>query len=454
MKILLVQPHEKEKRQGSQRLFNRLWQPLDLANIAGLLDAIGVSVRILDNRVERLRPPELEKAAKGYDIVFVASAAYDRWQCPPLHAGGFLETVKSFDRDRCVILGPQVTLKPGPFLMETGVKAAVTGEPESAVVELVTKWNSGDSLDGITGVAILRDGRLVTAGKRDGAELSGISKPAFHLLPMERYGYSLMEKPFSVMEGSRGCPFHCKFCNKAMYTEGYRRKDPRQLAEETARLNRDFGVKSVYYLDLEFALDRGFAEDFCREMIKRNTGVTWCCQTRAADLDDTLLGLMAKAGCTLIHMGVESGSPDILRNTGKGLKLDQCLKAVSAAKKKNIRTALFFNYGFPGETESHRSETLDTAIKIDPDYASFHMLIPYPGTRFAEEQKISSGDFPVDAIPSYFHTCHDEKTLRKWVLKSYLKFYLRPWKIIRMITGDGRMIHEKCALFLKSVTDV
>lgn len=448
-RVLLVLPGETAWVRGGQRLFHRVWQPLDLANAAGLLEERGFSVRIVDQRVERLPAEKLKALGLGHDLVFVASAPYDRWQCPPLYIDLFFETVRLFPPEKTILLGPHVTERADLFLRGTGALAAVLGEPELTILDLACCGGSRKNFDDIDGLAFFRDGCLIRTRPRRAADMAMISKPAFHLLDMGKYSYSLMDRPFTLLEGSRGCPFNCRFCYKGMYPYGYRQKKPGDLAADVIKVKDRFKVRSVYFMDLEFALDREFLHAFCKRMIAMKTGVTWCCQTRAGDLDRESLILMKKAGCTLIHMGVESGSERLLKASGKGLGLGECRRAVLEAKHQGIRTALFFNVGFPGETDEDREKTLAAALGLDPDYASFHMLIPYPGTPWAKEAGISMDLYPPGVYPSFFHTEHDERTLKNWLRRAYGKFYLRPSAIIRMIARERRHLHEKIPLFLK-----
>ena len=448
-RVLLVLPDERSEKKGVQPLFNRIWQPLDLANIAGLLEAKGVFVRIIDNRVERLSPEKLGALGQNFDANCVTSAPYDRWQCPPLHIRSFFETAQLFPKEKTILFGPHVTERPETFLRQTGARVAVLGEPEMTLLELLTCEGNQENLREISGLAFFKDNVFVRTRPKRGSELATLSKPAFHLLSMTKYHYSFMEHPFTLLEGSRGCPFHCKFCYKGMFPGGYRQKKPDDLAAEVAKVKAEFGIRSVYFMDLEFGLDRDFLISFCRRMIAMKNDVTWCCQTRAKDLDSTTLALMRQAGCTLIHMGVESGSPDILKKSGKAMVLNDCQRAIMEAKHQGIRTALFFNCGFPGETEEDRAKTLDAAIKLDPTYAAFHMLIPYPGTAWAKEQMLDTELSSPGHYPSFFHTCHDERTLKAWVRKAYGKFYLRPAAIIRMMTGEKQRLPEKLVLFFR-----
>lgn len=448
-RVLLVLPDERTEKKGVQPLFNRIWQPLDLANIAGLLETKGLFVRIIDNRVERLSPEKLGALGQNFDAVCVTSAPYDRWQCPPLHIQSFFDTVRLFPIEKTIIFGPHVTERPETFLRQTGARAAVLGEPEMTLFELLTGDRALDDLSEMEGLAFFKDGVFVRTRPRRGSALATLSKPAFHLLSMNKYHYSFMEHPFTLLEGSRGCPFHCKFCYKGMFPGGYRQKKPEDLAAEVAKVKAEFKIRSVYFMDLEFGLDRDFLISFCRRMIVMKNDVTWCCQTRAKDLDSTTLALMSQAGCTLIHMGVESGAPDILKTSGKAMDLNDCQRAVMEAKRQGIRTALFFNCGFPGETDKDRAKTLDKAIELDPTYAAFHMLIPYPGTTWAKEQMLDTEFSPPGHYPSFFHMCHDERALKTWIRKAYGKFYLRPAAIIRMITDEKQRLPEKLALFFR-----
>ena len=50
--ILLINPHWQGIRRQLQPQFKRLWQPLDLALAAALLEENGFTVQIVDNNVD------------------------------------------------------------------------------------------------------------------------------------------------------------------------------------------------------------------------------------------------------------------------------------------------------------------------------------------------------------------------------------------------------------------
>lgn len=450
--ILLIQP-EQARRFRVGTLIGRLWQPLDLANSAGRLEQDGYGVRIIDNRVEMLSPSRIADIADGFDKVFVTSAAFDRWQCPPVDIQDFFNITKLLDKNKLYIMGPHVTERPETFLKQTGARIAILGEPEDTLVTLVRHDQASKIPESIGGIAWLQpDGSLaLRANGQQGSTRVTWPRPAFHHLDMNRYHYPLMKRPFTIMEGSRGCPFHCRFCYKGMHPDAYIQKDPLTLAEEVLDVRDRFGIRNIYFMDLEFGLNRQSLETFCSALIQRKAGVNWCCQTRVTDVDDHLLSLMGAAGCSLIHFGAESGVQRILDWTGKHICLSDCEKAVTAARRANIRTALFFGLGFPGESMKDMDDTVAWAIHLNPTYASFHMLMPVPGTELQKETGFDPESLACSRYPSYNAQGHDYGTLRKKVRQAYLRFYGRPGYMIKALSDQGILKRQAFELFLRGI---
>jgi anaerobic magnesium-protoporphyrin IX monomethyl ester cyclase len=427
--IWLIQPEDGPGR----GLFHRLWQPLDLANMAGLFEERGFRVRVLDNRVAKRPVREIEALTRNAQLVFVTSAVFDRWQCPPLEISFFFRLTEILDSRRLCILGPHVTERTETFLRKTKAWAAIVGEPEQTALDLAERDPDVGPPEGIDGVAFLDAGGLYHEQPRQNtSEPFHWPQPAFHRLAMHRYHYPLMNRPFAVMEGSRGCPFHCRFCYKGMHPDVYRKKDPVKLAREALMLKQRFDTENIYFMDLEFGVDRIFVERFCKALIRLKAGISWCCQTRASDVDAGLLRLMNEAGCSLIHLGAESGVQRTLDWTRKGLVLADCEKAVVAARSAGIRTALFFGLGFPGETRKDMETTVDWAIHLEPDYASFHKVMPIPGTELQKETRLNPETMACERYPA---CCveHAEKDLDRMVRRAYLRFYLRPSYVLKVV---------------------
>jgi radical SAM superfamily enzyme YgiQ (UPF0313 family) len=431
-RVLLINPAWSGIRRQAQWQFKRLWPPLCLANAAALLEREGVRASILDLNVQDIPPAAVARAAREHSMVFLTSTPHDRWQCPSLDIRFFLECAEILPKDRLYIMGSHVTERPAALLAATGAAAAVLGEPEAGILELVQR---GGSAPDIPGTAALSTKGLDTAPARKPMEhLEDLPFPAFHLLPMSRYGYSPMGGRFTTLEGSRGCPVGCSFCYLGMHGRKHRKKPPERLVAETEWAAKNFGIRNVYYMDLEFALSRDWTLAVCGGLAGAGAPVSWCCQTRVPDVDAGLLGEMKKAGCRLIHFGVEAGSPRVLAETGKGITAEQAERAVRLCREAGIQSAVFLNFGFPGETPSEMEETVRLALRLNPDYASFHLIVPFPGTRLFRESGIDLDALPPHLYPQY-NPEHNLKEMKRVLRGAWLRFYARPRTALRVLAS-------------------
>jgi len=119
------------------------------------------------------------------------------------------------------------------------------------------------------------------------------------------------------------------------------------------------------------------------------------------------------------------------------------------AHEAGIRTALFLNFGFPGETRGEMESTIRLAVRLNPTYASFHLIIPFPGTRLAKQIGIDPEAFPPHLYPQYNYVHHEYKTLKNMLRKAYLKFYLRPSYLIRFRDRELRPKFRQGKLFFR-----
>jgi len=450
--ILLINPDWTGIKRQNQPQFKRIWQPLDLATAAAMLEQDGFSVQILDNNIEHLSPEAVGQRATGCRKVFVTSTPYDRWQCPSLDIAFFFRTLEAIPPERLYIMGAHVTERPESILKQSLARLAILGEPEETILDLARLDTSAEIPGEIPGIAYFKADRFIRSTPRGFLQdLNNLPYPAYHLLHMDRYYYEFLGRSFAILEGSRGCPHRCSFCYLGMYGNRFRQKSPDRLVDEVTYVIDRFHVGNIYFMDLEFALNREFVHSFCEALIRHDIKIRWCCQTRVTDVDDGLLKRMRQAGCRLIHFGVEAGSPRILSRTGKGIQVSDCVKAISLAHKNGIRTALFMNFGFPEETRADMAATVRLAVRLNPTYAAFHLIVPFPGTRLAQEIHLNPEAFPAHLYPHYNHVHHDLGTLKSMLRRAYLRFYLRPSYLIRSIKDRTLPGFDQARLFLRLI---
>lgn len=350
-------------------------------------------------------------------------------------------------RIRTVLGGPHPTALPKETMQEKSVDIIVFGEGEVTIAEMYDRLRKNKSLKGILGTGY-KEGKKVIMNKPRPLikDLDTIPLPAYHFFPpIEKYtGFNPStdnpKKSLPIIT-SRGCPYNCCFCFKALFGYQYRARSVESVMREWEWMVKDLDVDQIGVVDdnFNFSIDR--AKKICREIIKRKLIVPWLTPNgiRADSVDRELLNLMKRSGCYRVAFGIETGSPEILKTLGKSLSLDQVRRAVKLAKEAGLETTGFFIIGLPGENEKTMRMTIDFAKELDSDYAQFTILNPMPGTRVFDMIN-KDGKFLRDwnELGGHFDGCSfilgdvNPELAVRMRNQAYREFYLRPQKLLRM----------------------
>ena len=411
--IILVNTRQENFQQGIFNLGNsRKNQPLGLALVAAVLEKQNFKVKIIDANLLRLNHQQVatQIAREEPKMVIINTAALDRWECPlpdikePQRLSAAIK--KKFPQALLVIIGPHGTVTPKWVLKKCpAIDILVRGEPEMIIANIAKN------------LASLPKNQKKILGPRKPYlnNLDQLPLPAYHLLPMRRYGplsdhfngpqFKGEIWPFSIILTSRGCPGHCLFCFKKMYQDKkpYRFRSPKKVVDEIELLIKKYGIKAIYIQDLSFCINHKRVMTICQEIGKRKLKFTWGCEARFDSVVPPLLQAMARAGCSFINFGLESGSEKIIFQCQKNIKISVIKKAITDCQKAKISIGCFKLLGLPGETRKTFIETLNFMIenKIAIPYPfPLNLPSPYPGTPLhqqAEKQfktKINWNDVP------------------------------------------------------------
>ena len=75
---------------------------------------------------------------------------------------------------------------------------------------------------------------------------------------------------------------------------------------------------------------------------------------------------MRRAGCGFLRIGIESGSPRILRLYNRRMDLQAAEDLVKTCHAEGIRVSIDWMVGFPGETDEDFEQTLALAKRLLP----------------------------------------------------------------------------------------
>lgn len=275
--------------------------------------------------------------------------------------------------------------------------------------------------------------------------------PDYDLFPITKYRIPHGRRlPFAGILTDYGCAFHCDYCIGGEL--GFRLRDLDNTIEEMRELKRR-GIKELWIKDLTFGVNKKRTAELLQRMRDEKFGFTWVCLSRVNVLTEELLRDMHATGCHTIQMGVESASEEILNQHTKGISIDQVREVIGLCRKIGIRVLAHYILGLPGETVQTVRQTIDYALELDTEFASFNVAMPRMGTEFrksAIEQGLIS-DTLETLDNSISQPVYETKELTGDVLwslrnEAIRRFHLRPKFIARRLLAV-RSWYEFTTLF-------
>ncbi len=298
---------------------------------------------------------------------------------------------------------PNVTIiVGGPHIASMGLETigrfpefdiAVQGEGEKILVQLLSALDEGRDLSTVRGL-IYRDAATakikVTPAPMTPNELDELPFPAWDLLPNFPQAYPLAvydypKGPVATIAASRGCPFHCKFCDTSTFGARVRYYSPAKVVEMMQHLNARYGVRHVLFVDDLFLASKLRTTEFCNLLLASGLKMTWSCAARVDTVKPDILGLMKQAGCWQISFGLETGSDEMLRKMDKSARVAKSEEAVRWTAAAGIRVKGLFMLGYPGETAESIQMTKDFVQRIPMTIMNLTKFTPYPGSPIYKE---------------------------------------------------------------------
>ncbi len=288
---------------------------------------------------------------------------------------------------RIVLGGPQATATAGETLAAfPAVDVVARGEGETVLPALLDALASSRDLSSVRGISHQTGAGVAhTPDAPPLEDLDLLPVPAYHLHPKLRRAESL------PVEVGRGCPFSCTFCSTSrFFGRRFRLKSPGRIVEEMLALRRTYGTRSFELVHDNLTVDRRRVVAFCEAVSSCGERLTWSCSSRTDTLDDNLIDLMGKAGCSGIFCGVESGSAAIQRRIRKRLDLQAARDRLRRVSRRRIPAAVAFITGFPEETREDLRDTVGSfvdALRFDYLEPQISLLSPLAGTLILERHR-------------------------------------------------------------------
>ncbi len=167
-------------------------------------------------------------------------------------------------------------------------------------------------------------------------------------------------QPVLPLSTSRGCYWkRCLFCPEAASpVHPYTALRPAELPDLMRQIADDYAISHIQLTD------NAVPVNMLKVLAERGdelADLTWFGFVRfEAILEDVdFVAKLAKSGCRMLQLGLESGSQRVLDRLGKGVRLASVIKILENLAAAGIASFVYIMLGTPGETEDDAEQTLE-----------------------------------------------------------------------------------------------
>lgn len=377
MNVLLVYPKSPRKlsighedrviRLASKRAYS---PPLGLLTVAALLPQ-DWHLRLIDLTFQTIT----ERDWAWCDAVFTTGTL-------PQFAEIIEVIRKSKKRGKMVAVGGAAAFHFPDEFLKADADFVVIGEGEVTIPTLLEKIENRQF-----GSVIDSNGR---------ADLSLSPTPRFDLLDIHAY-------VDMAIQTSRGCPFHCEFCDATLiFGREVRTKDPAQVMRELQTLYDLGWRREIYVVDDNFIGNPSRAKRLLKAMLQwmDDNGRPFEFFTHASiNLSQfpELMDMMVRAGFATVYVGIESTDKDALKIARKlqnsAADLDDACRRINEAGLQIVAGTMI---GMDGEKPGRDRSLIEFAARNHIPLVEIALVYAYPGTdlwrRLKQENRLLYSD--------------------------------------------------------------
>jgi len=302
-------------------------KPAVIGHVPRRYGRYGLPVEVFQEELKRQPRP---------DVVFVTSGM-TYWYPGPFEV---IRSVKAHFRNVPVALGGiYATLCHDHATENSGAHYVFSGEGELDALRLADKLTGNES-----------------DLKRYSGGLDSLPQPLHQLRRNQGY---------VAIQTSRGCPFHCTYCASALlHPQGFRRRDPRKVADEIEFCRRKLGVRDFAFYDDALLLDADkHILPILDEVLRRGLDSRFHTPNglHARFLSETVAAKMYEAGFRTVRIGLGTSNAVQQRRSGGKVNNTDFQQAVYSLQTAGFRPEQITAYilmGLPGQSVQEASDSV------------------------------------------------------------------------------------------------
>lgn len=301
--------------------------------------------------------------------------------------------------------GPHPTTLPEQTLENQYVDYVIRDGGSQPLAELIEYLRGGDQRrDEIAGLAYKNsNGEIKVNPPQKQFEILNFRDIPYHLVDISGKNYNRLnsgELVFPIFM-SAGCPYQCSFCvSPATYHNIEGKKwvgyDAQEVLDHIQYLSERYEFPRIQVYDDESFINPRLMKEIMEGWIERGYHEKFKLDFRGIRIndieriDDDYLRLMEKVGVEFMFLGVESGSPRMLKVLRKAIKVEQILSVNrTLARFPKLKPHYNFFCGAPGETVESLKETKEVLLQLVKDHPTCYLghgghWKPIPGSEITE----------------------------------------------------------------------
>ena len=315
--------------------------------------------------------------------------------------------------------GPEVSYDSPNILKELNGDYIIEGEGEKTYREFVEYKLEKRELESIRGLHYKKEEQVYSNGKRP---LMNMDELVFPYEENED-----LDNKIVYYEGSRGCPFNCKYCLSSTI-HGVRFLDIDRVKRELEYFIKK-EVRLVKFVDRTFNCNHKFTMAIWEFLINQDTNTKFHFEISADILKDKEIELLRKAPNDRFQfeVGVQTTNDEVLNKINRFVNFSDIKEKVEELEKvKNIKQHLDLIAGLPGEDYESFKKSFNEVYLIKPEEIQLGFLKLLRGSSMREESEeygMKYSPYPPYEILKTKDISYDELLILKKVEEMVDKYY-------------------------------